>query len=126
LISRQPGAKNPHEAYWYYYEENELQAVTTSDGDWKLQFPHTYHTVKVAGKDGNKGEYMDKKIEKEELYDLVKDISETTDVSAEHPEIVKQLEAEAAKARAELGDALTVGPGPGLRDPGHTDKPTAK
>ena len=126
LISRQPGAKNPHEAYWYYYEENQLQAVTTNDGHWKLQFPHTYHTVKVAGKDGVKGEYMDKKIKKEELYDLVNDISETTDVSAAHPEIVKQLEAEAAKARAELGDALTVGSGPGLRDPGHTDKPGAK
>ena len=126
LIARQPGAQNPHDAYWFYYEVNELQAVTTGDGRWKLQFPHTYHTVKVAGKDGNKGDYMDKKIEKEELYDLVKDISETTDVSAKYPDIVKQLEAEGAKARAELGDALTVGPGPGLRESGHSDKPEVK
>jgi len=126
LISRQPGAKNPHDAYWFYYEVNELQAVTTGDGRWKLQFPHTYHTVKEAGKDGVTGTYMNKKIEKEELYDLVKDISETTDVSAEHPDIVKQLEAEGAKARAELGDALTVGPGPGLREPDHSNKPEVK
>ena len=118
LISRQPGAKPPHDAYWFYYEVNELQAVTSGDGRWKLQLPHTYHTVKVLGKDGNKGEYMERKIEKEQLYDLVTDISETTDVSAEHPDIVKQLEAEAEKARAELGDALTNRKGTGTREPG--------
>ena len=98
---------------------NELQAVTSGDGRWKLQFPHTYHTVKVPGKDGNKGEYMDKKIEKEELYDLENDISETTDVSAEHRDIVARLQAEAEKARAELGDALTHRTGSGHREPGH-------
>ena len=119
LISRQPGAQAPHESYWFYYEVNELQAVTSGDGRWKLQFPHTYHTVKVPGKDGNKGEYMDKKIEKEELYDLENDISETTDVSAEHRDIVARLQAEAEKARAELGDALTHRTGSGHREPGH-------
>ena len=122
MISRQPGAKNPHDAYWFYYEVNELQAVTTSDGRWKLQLPHTYHTVKEAGKDGVKGEYMDKKVEKVELYDLENDISETTDVSAQHPEIVKRLEAEAEKARAELGDALTKRTGSGTREPGRLNE----
>ena len=122
MISRQPGAKNPHDAYWFYYEVNELQAVTTSDGRWKLQLPHTYHTVKEAGKDGVKGEYMDKKVEKVELYDLENDISETTDVSAQHPEIVKRLEAEAEKARAELGDVLTKRTGSGTREPGRLNE----
>ncbi len=46
------------------------------------------------------------------------DIGETTDVSAQHPEIVKLLETEAEKARADLGDALTNRPGPGRREPG--------
>ena len=37
IISRQSGAKNPHESYWFYHESNksrtdELEAVTTSDG----------------------------------------------------------------------------------------------
>jgi arylsulfatase A-like enzyme len=121
IISRQPGAKNPHDAYWFYYEVNELQAITTSDGRWKLQLPHTYQTL--AGRPGGKGgvpvPYSQRKIEKEELYDLVHDISETTDVAAQHPEIVQQLEAQAEKARADLGDALTHRPGPGRRDPGH-------
>ena len=74
------------------------------------------------GKDGVKGEYMDKKVEKVELYDLENDISETTDVSAQHPEIVKRLEAEAEKARAELGDALTKRTGSGTREPGRLNE----
>ncbi len=120
IISRQPGAKNPHESYWFYYEVNQLQAVSTSDGQWKLQLPHTYKTMigQPPGHDGLSGEYANKKIETEELYDLVHDISETTNVAAQHPEIVKQLEAEAEKARADLGDGLTKRPGPGRREPG--------
>ena len=100
IISRQPGAKNPHEAYWFYYEVNELQAVTSGDGRWKLQMPHTYQTL--AGKPGGKGgvpvPYAHRKIEKEELYDLVHDIGETTDVVRQHPDIVARLEAEAGKS----------------------------
>jgi arylsulfatase A len=120
IISRQPGAKNPHEAYWFYYEVNQLQAVTTSDGRWKLQLPHAYQTLagKPGGKDGVPALYSHRKMEHQELYDLVNDIGETTDVSAAHPEIVKQLEAEAEKARADLGDGLTQHPGPGRREPG--------
>jgi arylsulfatase A len=121
IISRQPGAKNPHESYWFYYEVNELQAVTSADGRWKLQLPHTYRTMQgqVPGRDGVPGEYAYRKIAHAELYDLVHDLSETTDVSAEHPEVLKQLEAEAEKARADLGDHLTGRPGSGHREPGH-------
>jgi arylsulfatase A len=123
IISRQPGAKNPHSAYWFYYEVNQLQAVTTSDGCWKLQLPHTYQTLagKPAGKDGLPASYSQRKVEKEELYDLVHDIGETTDVSAQHPEMVRQLEEEAEKARADLGDALTKSPGTGQRQPGRLE-----
>jgi len=35
--------------------------------------------------------YAHRKIEKEELYDLTQDISETTDVSSQHPDIVARL-----------------------------------
>jgi arylsulfatase len=120
IISRQPGAKNPHDAYWFYYEVNQLQAVSTSDGAWKLQLPHTYQTLagKPAGKDGLPVPYSKRTLEKEELYDLVHDIGETTDVAAQHPEIVRQLEDQAEKARADLGDGLTKRPGAGRRQPG--------
>ena len=42
-------------------------------------------------------------------------------VSEKHPDIVKHLEAEADKARAELGDAITKRKGSGTREPGHIE-----
>ena len=71
-----------------------------------------------GGHGGTPAPYEQRKLEQAELYDLVKDISEATDVAAQHPDIVKQLEAEAEKARLELGDALTKQAGKGLREPG--------
>ena len=123
IISRQPGAKNPHTAYWFYYEVNQLQAVTTSDGRWKLQLPHAYRTMigQEPGRDGVPGNYVNRELTKAKLYDLVNDVGETTDVSSKHPEVVKQLNAEAEKARADLGDALTKRTGSGQREPGRVN-----
>ena len=45
LLAGQPGATNPHDAYLYYYEQNQLQAVVSGDGRWKLQLPHTYRSL---------------------------------------------------------------------------------
>jgi arylsulfatase len=125
IISRQPGARNPHKSYCFYYGVNELQAIITGDGRWKLQFPHTFQTLagKPAGQDGLPAPYSQRKIEKAELYDLMSDIGETTDVSSLRPETVKQLEAEAEKMRADLGDKLTKRPGSGRRDPGRLSDP---
>ncbi len=121
IISRQPGAVNPHASYWFYYETNQLQAVTSSDGRWKLQLPHQYRTLdgKPGGKDGTPAPYSQGKIQRPELYDLVNDIGESTDVSGKHPEIVGKLEAEAEMARSELGDSLTKRSGNGNREPGN-------
>ncbi len=120
LITGQRGAKNPHPAYWFYYEVNQLQAVVSSDGRWKLQLPHTYRTLggRPGGRDGTPAPYEYRKLEKAELYDLGHDVTESVDVAAQHPNIVKRLEAEAEKARAELGDALTKRKGNGTREPG--------
>ena len=120
IISGKRSAKNPHDAYWFYYEANQLQAVVSGDGRWKLQLPHTYRTLggRPGGHGGTPASYEQRKIEQAELYDLVNDVSEATDVAAQHPDIVKQLEAEAEKARTELGDALTKRQGKGVRQPG--------
>jgi hypothetical protein len=45
-------------------------------------------------------------------------MSETTDVASENPREVQRLQAEADKARAELGDALLHRLGRGNRSPG--------
>jgi hypothetical protein len=52
------------------------------------------------------------------LYDLDNDPAETTDVAAEHPEVVERLLVLAEDARAELGDALTGRVGSSVRGPG--------
>ena len=120
IISGKRSAKNPHDAYWFYYEANQLQSVVSGDGRWKLQLPHSYRTLagKPGGRDGTPVPYEQRKIESAGLYDLANDVSETTDVAAQHPKMVKQLEAEAEKARAELGDSLTKREGKGVREPG--------
>jgi arylsulfatase A len=120
IISGKPGGKNPHDAYYFYYEVDQLQAVVTGDGRWKLQLPHTYRTLggKPGGKGGSPAPYEQRKLQTAELYDLVNDISEEKDVASQHPDMVKMLEAEAEKARTELGDTLTKRKGKGVREPG--------
>jgi len=120
IISSPRGGRNPHKAYWFYYEENQLQAVTTGDGRWKLQLPHTYRTLAghPGGRDGSPAPYQQRKLEKAELYDLVSDIRESADLAESKSKIVQKLEAEAEKAREELGDALTKRKGRGVREPG--------
>jgi arylsulfatase A len=123
LLSGQPGATNPHDAYLYYFEQNQLQAVVSGDGRWKLQLPHTYRSL--AGQPGGHGgvpaKYESKKILQPELYDLVADLGETNDLAARHPEIVQRLLAVAERARAELGDSLSKREGRGVRPVGQIE-----
>ena len=107
------------EAFYFYYKANELHAVMSGDGKWKLYLPHTYRSLN--GREGGKGglpepyEMLDMG---QELYNLETDISETTDVSDENPEIVQALLQYAEKARQDLGDKLTDREGTGVRPPG--------
>jgi len=120
IISGKGDAKNPHTAYWFYYAANQLQAVVSGNGRWKLQLPHTYRTLggRPGGHGGTPVPYEQRQIERAELYDLVNDVAETTDVAAQYPGVVKRLQAEAERARQELGDSLTKVKGKGTREPG--------
>jgi arylsulfatase len=117
LFTGEPGAKNPHEAYFHYYKQNELQAVRS--GDWKLVFAHDSRTMQgqAPGQDGIPGKYRNEKVEPA-LYNLRADLAETKNVAAAHPEVVQRLEAYAEQARADLGDSLTKRAGAGNRPPG--------
>ena len=96
--------ESPRDEYIYYYIGN-LCAVR--QGKWKLYFPHKYRSYRDVepGMDGWPGPYDFKKTGLE-LYDLENDISETTDVAAEHPDVVARLEQLGEKYRQELGDGL--------------------
>jgi arylsulfatase A len=120
IITGKAGAKNPHEAYLGYYAQNELQSVTSGDGRWKLQLPHTYSTLagRPGGTNGVPAKYEQRKLEQSELYNLQRDVGEKNNVAQNYPDVVKQLEAVADRAREELGDALTKRKGTGAREPG--------
>jgi len=123
LIAGERGARNPHDGYWLYYAQNELQAVT--DGRWKLCLPHTYRTLggRPGGRDGIPAKYEQRKIEAPELYDLKTDIGESRNLADKYPDIVRRLEAIAEAARAELGDTLTKRKGSGVRPAGMVPNP---
>jgi arylsulfatase len=137
LLAGQPGARTPHEAY-YFYAGDQLQAVRS--GDWKLHFPHPYLTVAgEPGRDGKPANFANLKPESIKLsglegiasrhgyrieqtglalYNLKEDIGETRNVAEQHPEVVRRLQELAEKARAELGDSLTKRKGTGVRPAG--------
>jgi len=92
LLFSKEGAESPHEAF-YYYQMDQLHAVRS--GRWKLHLP-------LADKQRNWGK--SEGAVPAQLFDLVAEISEQTDVSAQHPEVVARLTALAEEARETLGD----------------------
>ena len=118
LLEGAPNADCPHDALFFYYNINELQAVRGRR--WKLILPHTYRTMQgqPIGKDGTPGKYRMVKIAAPELYDLIADPGETTNVAATNPRAVAELLALAENARADMGDTLTGRVGRNIREPG--------
>ena len=76
---------------------SELQAVLSRD--WKLHL--------ISG----------------ELYDLRSDIGESTELSADHPDIVADLRTQAETCRKDLGDSLTETAGQNRRPCGRITDP---
>jgi arylsulfatase A-like enzyme len=121
LIFGEPGAKSPHEALYFYYGRNNLEALRA--GRWKLVFPHKYASLTgEPGKDGQPNGYSRQECGLE-LYDLANDIGEEHDVAAEHPGVVARLQRLAERARDDLGDALTGREGKNRRQPGRIPEP---
>jgi ribose/xylose/arabinose/galactoside ABC-type transport system permease subunit len=76
LLKGQPGAKTPHEMF-FYYGQNNLKAVRA--GKWKL-------------------------FANGELYDLEADIGESRNVAGQNPGVVARLRELLERAREDLGD----------------------
>ena len=116
LISGQPNAKSPHEAFYFYWGQH-LQAVRS--GNWKLHFPHDYisTTPDNVGGDSRPGKPAQKKIELA-LFDLETDRAETSNVAGQHADVVARLTAFADKARADFGDSAKKQTGSGVRKSG--------
>jgi arylsulfatase A-like enzyme len=114
LLAGQRGAKSPHEALFFYWDEH-LQAVRS--GPWKIHFAHSYVKPVPPGNGGEPGKIENPKTDLA-LFNLESDPSETNDLSSTHPEVVARLQNLARKAREELGDSATKQTGRGVREPG--------
>ena len=110
LMKARPGAKSPHEAF-YYYGYTYLQAVRS--GKWKLVLRRPAKPPWTSWY----GRMIDA-VEKTQLYDLDADIEEKHDVAAEHPDIVARLMKLVEKAREDLGDYDRIGKGARFFDDG--------
>jgi arylsulfatase A-like enzyme len=117
LLFGSPGAASPHALFCCYYAGGELQTVR--DARWKLHFAHGYATLagRPGGAGGSPARYETARVEPS-LFDLRHDPGETTNVAADHPDVVARLQRLAAEARADLGDELTGQQGLGVRPPG--------
>jgi arylsulfatase A-like enzyme len=98
LMLVKPGATSPHESF-FYYVGNRLHAVRS--GRWKLKVPTTLGE-EYAG-------YANLANPEAEipraLYDLEADPGEQKSVLADHPDVVKRLQAMIESAREDLGDS---------------------
>lgn len=97
LMSGKPGARSPHEAF-YYYQIDQLQCVRS--GKWKLHLPMEMKKTNWEESEGKTPL---------QLYDLKNDINEDHNVADEHPDIVRRLLALAEKMRKDIGDAGVKG-----------------
>ncbi|MES2736297.1 MAG: sulfatase [Verrucomicrobiota bacterium] len=140
LLLGKEGAKSPHEAI-AIYAGGELQAIRS--GEWKLHFAHPYITPhETPGRDGKPSNWENMKPaaitqsgiegiatrhgykvaqQPLALYHLKDDISELTDVSTAHPEVVERLKKLAEPFRQQLGDSLTQTVGGEVRPLGRAE-----
>ena len=111
VLLGEPGARPPHEVF-YYYRGLQLEAVR--DAEWKLVLPSTAANAgsKAKGKAGATAATTTR------LFNLKADIGESTDVAAQHPEIVARLERFVAQMKDDLG---TEGSAPGSRPLGKVE-----
>lgn len=123
LLTSAPGAKSPHEAF-YYYMGGQLQGVRS--GRWKLLLPLEKPLLQIGmGKLGILASGRSSRLFGDpvpaRLFDLDVDIGESTDVSARYPHVVARLMALAEKARSDIGDLDR--PGRSVRPPGRIANP---
>lgn len=97
----------------YYFDGNQLQAVRS--GPWKMAIApqHEQNRLKGQQQEPSKPPFP-------KLYNLDSDIGETTDVAAQHPDVIKHLQEFVTQMAGDLG---LKGTGPGVRPPDRVEDP---
>ena len=100
---------------YFYFQHTHLQAVR--QGPWKLHLPRPANPKWTP----NWARHIDGKdvfdIETPLLFNLDQDIGEKKNLASTHPNIVRQLQALATRASADIGDYNQVGSGARFFDP---------
>lgn len=112
-------SKTNQEAYFIYYNRNELQAVVMDE--WKLYFPHSYRSILPGQADRSDGipiEYHMVQLSEMELYQITSDPSESQNLLDQNPDVVARILELAERAREDMGDALQKREGKNNREPG--------
>ena len=117
---------NSEKVYFYYFNVK-LEAVR--QGRWKLHLPRPAKQPWLP-----RGWIPNRHIAPADrlvsdaplLFNLQEDLGETTDVSAKHPDVVKNLLALAESARADIGDYDRIGEGARFFDEGPKRPAAAK
>lgn len=108
------GDSSPYdETGFFYYHADQLQAVRS--GPWKLYLELPKKVMNL----GDKTQAVPAA-----LYDVRTDVSETSELSAQQPEVMARLMTLAEQAREELGDVGHAGTG--QRPAGWVENPTAR
>ena len=94
LLTDDADAESPHESFYYYFRRN-LECVRS--GQWKLR------VLKHRQNPDAQEPFSP------QLFNLNADIGETTDIAAQHPDVVKRLLVLAESARDDLGDGSKAG-----------------
>lgn len=108
------GKSTELERPFFYYQHHILRAVRK--GKWKLHLPHSPDSTSIVYAKWPIHSAPDDRVlfSKQMLYDLENDIGETTDVSAENPEVVAELEKLLDWAKEDIGHlgarGLNAGP----------------
>jgi len=111
LLRNDEGAQSPCEAFFYYFMD-QLQAVRS--GRWKLHLARDDRRVFGRGREvPPEGQPL--------LYDMIEDMGETSNLAADHPDVVQRLTALAQEMRDDLGD--TDHEARGRRPAGWVDDP---
>jgi arylsulfatase A len=105
VLTGDPDQPGPHQVF-YYYRGLELEAVRA--GQWKLMLPGANVARNAKAKAKDKAQTA----KAPRLFNLQTDIGESTDVAAQHPDIVARLEKLVAQMNGDLG---VSGLGPGCR-----------
>jgi arylsulfatase A-like enzyme len=114
--------KSPQEAYFIYYNRNELQAIVMDE--WKLYFPHRFRSIapgQESRDDGIPIKYEMLDLTEMELYYIPTDPSEEKNVISENQDIVDLILKYADSVRDDMGDALVNMKGKNNRESGRID-----